>query len=227
MYTDENYISSKVTSAVQLLNHFSVDELKMILNDGSKFDDVMKDIIDCKDVETDKEVILASNKSLAEFNLTKETNLEELKRNILELSESGEKLYRQVENKIGKMNKTSGPNNLEEVLALLQAAAATTEEESESLVKDLLNGDKDIDSFLDEFIIVRKQMHLRRVKADKMTEMVRRRITRTDPNSFDRVIPNPVNPSHAPFYPSINSAPYPVGPTDAMPLPSANKFNYY
>lgn len=60
-------------------------------------------------------------------------------------------------------------------LALLQAAAAEMEEESEKIAQDFLSGDLDIEDFLTRFAEFRKIMHLRKVKAEKMSELVNRR----------------------------------------------------
>jgi len=58
-----------------------------------------------KDLEAEKEVLLASNRSLAEFNLTKEPHLAEGKRHLQELSETGAALCQRIESKVSELSK--------------------------------------------------------------------------------------------------------------------------
>lgn len=50
-----------------------------------------------KDWETEREMTIASNRSLAEFNLSKEPELEEAKAAVLEKSEMGEQLCTRIQ----------------------------------------------------------------------------------------------------------------------------------
>lgn len=58
-----------------------------------------------KDVEAEKESLLVSNNSLAEFNLSKEPELVERREKIVELSERGEELTKNVEDKVKTLRK--------------------------------------------------------------------------------------------------------------------------
>lgn len=48
---------------------------------------------------------MASNRSLAEFNLTKEPHLAEGKQHLRELSETGAALYQRIESKVSELSK--------------------------------------------------------------------------------------------------------------------------
>lgn len=50
-----------------------------------------------KDWETEREMIIASNRSLAEFNLSKEPELEDLKTQVQQKSETGEQLCSRIQ----------------------------------------------------------------------------------------------------------------------------------
>jgi ESCRT-I complex subunit VPS37 len=58
-----------------------------------------------KDLEAEKEVLMASNRSLAEFNLTKEPQLAEGKQHLQELSETGAALCQRIESKVSELSK--------------------------------------------------------------------------------------------------------------------------
>lgn len=88
------------------------------------------------------------------------------------------------------------------------------------MAEKFLSGDTDLDGFLEEFLKQRKIMHLRKAKADKMAELLRRR------NSSFRASSNNIQPT-TPGYPQLGypnpsyfqltSSPYPQVPN--MPMP--------
>nr|CAD7609087.1 unnamed protein product [Timema genevievae] len=194
-------------AALGLLSHLNVEELKEMLNNDAKFDEMIKDVKQFKELETEKEMLMASNRSLAEFNLSKEPLLRNGKMQLKDLSQEGEKLYQK---------QKTGNTNLETTLALVQTSAAESEENSEAIAEKFLDGDMELDSFLDQFITSRKVMHLRRVKADKMTEMVTARMR------APVVHPNSMSHSGQSFFPT----PYPIGGHN-MPMPPHYGVNMY
>ncbi|XP_011315095.1 uncharacterized protein [Fopius arisanus] len=82
-----------------MLNHLSNTDLGEILNDDGRFEEVVNDIKQIcnlptfrevskfKELESEKEVLNAGNRSLAEVNLEKRPQLEENKKALHELSE--------------------------------------------------------------------------------------------------------------------------------------------
>lgn len=117
-------------AALACLTHLTADELKELLNDDNKFEEIIKDVkqvrgfyfiiiynnfrhftgylfLQFKDLETEKEMLIASNRSLAEFNLSQEPDLEERKRQLLESSERGEKLCQNVEKIYSELSKSN------------------------------------------------------------------------------------------------------------------------
>lgn len=57
-----------------------------------------------KDLEAEKEMLIASNRSLAEFNLTKEPHLAEGKQHLQELSERGAALCQRIESRVSELS---------------------------------------------------------------------------------------------------------------------------
>jgi ESCRT-I complex subunit VPS37 len=57
-----------------------------------------------KDLEAEKEMLMASNRSLAEFNLTKEPHVTEGKQHLQELSEMGAALCQRIESRISELS---------------------------------------------------------------------------------------------------------------------------
>lgn len=100
--------------------------------------------------------------------------------------------------------------NPETMLDILKAAAAESEEKSDKISEDFLAQSLTIDEFLDQFKSSRIEMHLRKLKVDKMQELLRQGA-------------GPA-PSQMNFYgqPTHGAAPYPSmmqGGYPMMPMP--------
>lgn len=198
-----------IPAALGLLTHLNNDELKELLNNDEKFEEIVKDIKQFKDLETEKEMLMASNRSLAEFNLSKQPELEETKHLLKELSEKGNELCTAVKAKLDSIREKSGELTADTALDLLQAAAAEIEEESETVAEKFLAGDIEVDEFLEQFLTRRKLMHLRKVKVDKMRELIRKSRSSISGPGY------PVTSNFPGIAPAI---PYPTGPV-SMPMP--------
>lgn len=105
--------------------------------------------------------------------------------------------------------------NRDTALALLQTAAAESEEASEQIVKQFLEKELPVDGFLEQFMVSRKTMHLRKLKAEKMNEIIRKGASVSSGyNNFNR--------SFYPYQPAIGggNVPYPIGMNmPGMPMP--------
>lgn len=118
--------------------------------------------------------------------------------------------------------------NQDTALALLQTAAAESEELSEAIVKQMLDKELTVDGFIEQFLAARKAMHLRKVKAEKMVELARQTrqgFSGTPNRPYSAFYPSP-SPSNAPYSsPSGSQVPYPMSPGIIMPMPG--QFNQY
>lgn len=142
-----------------------------------------------KKMVTQNELIMTQNKSLAEFNLSKEPELKQGRENLKQLMEQIEQVRNSVMEKESRLKSNI---SAETALALLQTAATELEESSEELAEKFYAKELDVDEFLERFQEKRKRMHLDRVKAEKMVELLSKRDSR---------------PRRAPPLP-----PYPTGP---------------
>ena len=62
--------------------------------------------------------------------------------------------------------------SLDTTYALLQAASAEAEEKSEELADSFLSGSTELETFTNQFVQLRIAAHLRRLKTEKMGEIV-------------------------------------------------------
>ena len=83
-------------AALSSLQHMDVDSLKEILNNEDKFDDFIQNLQQIKNLHEQKELIMASNKSLAEYNLSQEPLVKEQKAQLLEKFQAASSLAEKV-----------------------------------------------------------------------------------------------------------------------------------
>lgn len=204
-------------------------------------------------MESSKDLIIGENRSLAETNLNFEPKMVELRSRVQELAEECRTLGESVKEKSTQLGKRRGcvnvkrkpshellflvlaskseKNNAETVLALLQTAAAESEEESEKIVKQLLDSELTVDAYVEQFMSIRKLMHSRKLKAEKMTELLRSNRHTTQrfdagygPSSMPYPASEPARPGSFYVPPGMaapsTAVPYPVGPS-SMPMPMA------
>uniref|UniRef100_A0A182K9N8 VPS37 C-terminal domain-containing protein n=1 Tax=Anopheles christyi TaxID=43041 RepID=A0A182K9N8_9DIPT len=215
--------------AVQSLQTLSSDELRDLLGDDEKLDERVNEAV--HSLESSKDLIIGENRSLAETNLNFEPKMVELRSRVQELAEECRTLGESVKEKSTQLASKSEKNNAETVLALLQTAAAESEEESEKIVKQLLDSELTVDAYVEQFMSIRKLMHSRKLQAEKMTELLRsnRHITqRFDAGYGPSSMPYPSTDAGRPggYYISpgmmapSTAVPYPLGPP-SMPMPMA------
>lgn len=214
-------VNPDYTAALGLFQHLNTDELQKLLNDDSRVESMVKDLQQVKNAENEREMLLASNKSLADYNLSREPKMRQSRQQLKELYEQAVELMQEVEQRKKTLDGMGGQSSLDTTLALLQTLAAQSEEDSEKIATSFLEGETTVESFLEEFAEARKLAHMRRVKVDKMTELLTRRNQRAPPGAVAPLPSRPAPPAPLPQglpYGAPSGAPYPTGHF-AMPMP--------
>ncbi|XP_073845818.1 vacuolar protein sorting 37B [Musca autumnalis] len=196
------------------ISPLSKDELNDLLNDDEKLDEKIDSVLEV--LKAEKDNLFAENRSKAESNIEKEPKIIELKGKIAELNEEGKRCCEAVQERLAQIKEKSGGVSQETALALLQTAAAESEEASEEIVKKFTDNEITVEAFLEEFLAARKNMHLRKLKAEKMQDLMKRQA------QSGRNMPTGPAYSNIPssgFYPAPRGGvPYPVG-GPMMPMP--------
>lgn len=150
-----------------------VDSLKEILNNEEKFDEFIQNLQQIKNLHEQKDVIMASNRSLAEYNLSQEPVVKEQKAKLLEKFQSASSLAEKVKSLKAEIDNKSGKMTPDSLLILLEAACSEAEEESEEMVESFMSSQNNsLDEFLNMYKDKRKLSHMRRIKIDKMRELL-------------------------------------------------------
>ncbi|RWS04528.1 vacuolar protein sorting-associated protein 37B-like protein [Dinothrombium tinctorium] len=198
------------------LHRFSNDELKTLINDrengDAKIDELIKDHPQIKKLESDREMLIASNKSLAEYNVSREPSYRQMRQSLVNSHKETNDLKREVESKKSKLEEINRQTSLDTTLALLQTAAAEAEEESDTIANKFLASELTLDEFLTQFLDKRKLSHLRRIKTEKLMEYVRKNQSSYNqmPTTSNATPPYPLRPAPPPPSFGAQMPPYPM-----------------
>ncbi|XP_061622700.1 VPS37B subunit of ESCRT-I a [Phyllopteryx taeniolatus] len=125
-----------------------------------------------QEVQLSKETTLVNNRTLAEENLALQPGLELKKEKLTKTYGCLQESFDAYQLRKTTLDHKSGNTSLDILLALLQAEGAKIEEETENMADSFLDGDMTLEAFIDSYQNQRKLAHLRRVKIEKLQEMV-------------------------------------------------------
>lgn len=195
------------------ISYLTTDELKELLDNDEKLEERVNEVL--KVLEREKQVIITENRSIAEENVNKEPEIIERKSRIGELSEHGKTLCLQIQEALEEMKQKKGDKTPDTVLALLRTAAAESEENSEGIAEKFQHSEITIDEYLETFTSVRKLMHARKMKTEKMMEIIRKQ-AQNIPTGLPWY-PGAAQPAPNFYPPRPMGTPYP--PSGGMPMP--------
>ncbi|XP_077164627.1 vacuolar protein sorting-associated protein 37B [Paroedura picta] len=157
---------------VKRLEGLSLQQLNELLEDEEQLQSMAREMEEAQNVQLSKDMTLASNRSLAEGNLLYQPKLDALKTALTQKYQELHVLFEAYQIKKTKLDRQSSNASLETLLALLQTEGAKIEEDTENMAEKFLDGQVPLDTFIDEYQSQRKLAHLRRVKIEKLQEMV-------------------------------------------------------
>ncbi|XP_019949402.1 VPS37B subunit of ESCRT-I a [Paralichthys olivaceus] len=151
---------------------YTMTQLNEILEDDVKLSTMVQEMDEMQEVQQSKEKTLVNNRTLAEQNLALHPILEHKKEQLTKCYSCLQESFESYQLRKSTLDHKSGNTSLDTLLALLQAEGAKIEEETENMADSFLDGDMTLDSFIDSYQSKRKLAHLRRVKIEKLQEMV-------------------------------------------------------
>uniref|UniRef100_A0A1A8JU72 Vacuolar protein sorting 37 homolog B n=1 Tax=Nothobranchius kuhntae TaxID=321403 RepID=A0A1A8JU72_NOTKU len=151
---------------------YTMIQLNEFLEDDEKLARMVQEVDEMQEVQQSKDMTLANNRTLAEQNLTLQPQLEQKKEQLTKRYGCLQENFESYQLRKSSIEHKSGNRSLDTLLALLQAEGAKIEEETENMADSFLDGDMTLDSFIDAYQSQRKLAHLRRVKIEKLQEMV-------------------------------------------------------
>ncbi|KAM6939928.1 vacuolar protein sorting-associated protein 37C [Xenentodon cancila] len=158
---------------MEKLQELNQSELQELLDNPQRVESMAQESDEIQNIQLEREMALASNRSLAEQNLDVKPRLESLKEVLVtkySQLEACREAYRQHSSLRDGMVGQVSP---EALFSKLQTESSKTEAESEALADEFLDGSLPLDSFLDCFLSLRSLAHKRRVRLEKLQELLR------------------------------------------------------
>lgn len=226
---------------MEKLQELSQSELQELLDNAERVEAMALESDEIQNIQLEREMALAANRSLAEQNLDRRPYLESQKEALVSRYLQLEALQQTYREHCAQRDGIEGQVSPEALFNRLQVESSKTEEESESLADEFLEGSLSLEPFLERFLTLRSLAHKRRVRIEKLQETLRQRTqnpasssttttaatatsdisdaaSSTPSNNLPApkpaVAPPPVPPSGLPY------SPYPVCPPP-HPVPSA------
>ncbi|XP_051903577.1 vacuolar protein sorting-associated protein 37D-like [Hippocampus zosterae] len=153
----------------------STGELRELLQSDDKMEQIIGLNEKFQELQIDREMMMASNRSLADDSLARRPCLNNGR---LQLAEK----YRELSNvattcweKQSQLGARVQKPSLQSAQNLLQEEVARAEENSEELLDTFMEGNMSLEDFLDSFQRSRTTYHVRRAQAEKMQDLIKKR----------------------------------------------------
>uniref|UniRef100_A0A8C6WJG9 VPS37C subunit of ESCRT-I n=1 Tax=Neogobius melanostomus TaxID=47308 RepID=A0A8C6WJG9_9GOBI len=200
---------------MEKLQELSQTELQELLDNAERVEAMALESDEIQNIQLEREMALAANRSLAEQNLDRRPYLESQKEALVSRYLQLEAVQQKYREHCAQRDGMVGQVSPEALFNRLQVESSKTEENSESMADEFLEGSLSLDSFLDRFLTLRSLAHKRRVRIEKLQETLRQRsqnsVSTTTATTSDQ-------PEPAAGTPSNNlPAPKPAGPAAAAP----------
>ncbi|OWK17508.1 hypothetical protein Celaphus_00013452, partial [Cervus elaphus hippelaphus] len=155
---------------METLKDKTLEELEEMQNDPEAIDRLAQDSPEVQDLQLEREMALATNRSLAERKLEFQGPLEISRSNLSDKYQELRTLVERCQEQKAKLEKFSSALQLGTLLDLLQIESMKIEEESEAMAEKFLEGEVPLDTFLENFSSMRTLSHLRRVRVEKLQD---------------------------------------------------------
>merc|ERR1712212_5574 len=166
-------METDVEAAMANVYQMNTSELRVLMGDETSLANQLEDHPQVAALQKEQKQLLVENRSLAETNVAQEPELAEKKQELI----TGYQNAASIMERIQEMEASSGVNgpqhSPEELHALMQTAAREAEEETEKQIEEFLEKETEVEEFLAQFIPKRALSHTRRIKSDKMTDIIR------------------------------------------------------
>jgi hypothetical protein len=169
-----------------ILNNCEKDQLNKYLNDDEAADILVKTFESYQELLSQKESLEKTNRDLAQNNLNLEPRREEakarIKRNIQEFEKAKQEYLSLKEAHDIQSSSIGGGANmsLNSIRALLENRAIKEEEETDRQADEFfctmnaMHNEEEVNNFQKQFLEARTSAHIKKIKAEKMKELVAR-----------------------------------------------------
>jgi hypothetical protein len=174
--------ANDISDLSSILNNCDKDQLNKYLNDDESLDLLVENLNIYQIMQNEKSNLTNINRTLAKGNLNKQPEVEQLKQRLASALEELDRVKNEYLNLIGSYSSSNSLHtpdmSLETVYTLLDASANKAEEETDKLAEDFFLSDSgqhtedELNQIQKLFLELRTNAHLKKIKADKMKELL-------------------------------------------------------
>lgn len=157
---------------MEKLQDLTQSELQDLLDNSERVESMALESDEIQNIQLEREMALAANRSLAEQNLDMKPRLETERSRLVEKYTELEAVREKYKQHCVLRDSIMGQVSPEALLSRLQIEGDNTEEESETLANEFLEGSITLDSFLERFLSLRSLTHTRRIRIEKLQEIL-------------------------------------------------------
>lgn len=191
---------------MEKLQDLSQSELQELLDNPERVEAMALESDEIQNIQLEREMALAANRSLAEQNLDKKPYLESQKEALVERYLQLDSVREKYKEHCAQRDGMVGQVSPEALFSRLQTESGKTEEESETLADEFLEGSLPLDSFLDRFLTLRSLAHKRRVRIEKLQDILRQRSESNAMTSSTGANMDPVTSTPSPWSQQTSSS---------------------
>jgi len=163
-----------VSVAFPELNKLSVAELEQLNSSVDDQDEFIDSLPVMKEIDRTMEEWITRNEEVAKETLSKEGRLEELRAGVAELWETARQLKGRHETLNQEYQRLADKYSPQSIRQEVKRAAVKSDEESELIAEQFLNGDIDLDTFLSAYTQKRMLSYCRKTKEEKLSHQLQK-----------------------------------------------------
>lgn len=160
--------NQEIQKTIQKIQELSNDEMSELLRDDLALHQYVKDMEVITNLQEDRTILMQKNEELARENASKEPELDDLKGQLKEAFEAYQDVYNTFQGQARKQEELSHMYDIGAISTNLRISVLQSEEESEKIADEFLQGDLNLDVFMNKFMEKRKECHLRRAKEERL-----------------------------------------------------------
>uniref|UniRef100_A0A0N5AXF4 VPS37 C-terminal domain-containing protein n=1 Tax=Syphacia muris TaxID=451379 RepID=A0A0N5AXF4_9BILA len=213
----ESLLEAAVAAAVSSIRSFSYEKLNELLSDNAELDKIVDNVPEVHSLPEQRDLFSVQNKSLSEYNLSQEPQLEAAKAKFLNTYEEVKKLKDEVLAMKSKLDIVSEQRSLDTLSAVLQAAAQKADDESEEIANRYLNSEIEVEQFLEQFMEKRSLAQMRKIKSERLLAILRQQQYPQSSSSSNSIYKQG----------NAGGIPYPVETSGIYPQPTIPSRSYW
>ncbi|XP_055895539.1 vacuolar protein sorting-associated protein 37A-like [Biomphalaria glabrata] len=163
---------AKILSEFPALKDMKIHELNELSEDEDKIMEMIQKAPDLGKFIQQREALASTCVQLAQSNLSKKSEIENLRKILLAKSAELDNLKIEFENHCERHMSLSDEYHPSHIQTNLKVAVMEADEESEVVAEKFLDKELDVDEFLKSFMEKRTLCHLRRAKEEKLNQII-------------------------------------------------------